>query len=52
MNPVHGEVYLIQHCVIRFVSDMQRFGGFLWVLWLLPRYNWNIVESVIKHYKP
>jgi len=39
MKPVHGEMYLIQHYVIKFVSD-------------LPRYNWNIVESGIKHHKP
>ena len=24
LNPVHGEVYLIQHYVIKFVSDMQQ----------------------------
>ena len=29
-NPIHGEVYLIQHYVMRQV------GGFLWVLWF-PR---------------
>jgi hypothetical protein len=28
-NPVHGEVYSIQHYVIKFVSDMQQVGGFL-----------------------
>jgi hypothetical protein len=32
-NPTHGEVYLIQHCVIKFVSDLRQVGGFLWVLW-------------------
>jgi hypothetical protein len=30
-NPTHGEVYLIQHCVIKFVSDLQQIDGFLWV---------------------
>jgi hypothetical protein len=27
-NPVHGEVYSIQHYVIKFVSDMRQVGGF------------------------
>jgi hypothetical protein len=27
-NPVHGEVYSIQYCVIKFVSDLRQFGGF------------------------
>jgi hypothetical protein len=28
-NPVHGEVYSIQHYVIKFVSDLRHVGGFL-----------------------
>ena len=28
LNPVHGEVYLIQHYVIKFVSDLRQVGGF------------------------
>ena len=28
MNPIHGEVYSIQHCVIKFVSDLQKVGDF------------------------
>jgi hypothetical protein len=28
----HGEVYSIQHYVIKFVSDLRQFGGFLCVL--------------------
>ena len=28
-NPVHGEVYLIQHYVIKFISDLRQVGGFL-----------------------
>jgi len=28
-NPVHGEVYSIQHDVIKFVSDLPQVGGFL-----------------------
>ena len=27
-NPVHGEVYSIQHVVIKFVSDLRHVGGF------------------------
>ena len=29
-NPVQGEVYPIQHYVIKFVSDLRQAGGFLW----------------------
>ena len=35
-NPAHGEVYSIQHYVIKFVSDMRQVGGFLWVLLFPP----------------
>jgi hypothetical protein len=28
-NPVHGEVYSIQHYVIQFVGDLREVGGFL-----------------------
>jgi hypothetical protein len=28
-NPALGEVYSIQHYVIKFVSDLQQVGGFL-----------------------
>ena len=28
-NSVHGEVYSIQHYVIKFVSDLRQVGGFL-----------------------
>ena len=56
-NPAHGEVYSIQHFVINFVSNLQLVAGFLlvlrasstnlnWPLW----YQWNIVESGIKHH--
>ena len=31
-NPTHGEVCLIQHCVVKFVSDMLQVGCFLWAL--------------------
>jgi hypothetical protein len=28
-NPANGEVYSIQHYVIKFVSDLRQIGGFL-----------------------
>ena len=39
------------------VSDLWQVGGFHWVLLFPPpikppQYNWNIVESGIKHHKP
>jgi hypothetical protein len=35
-NPVDGEVYSIQHYVIKFVSDLRQVGGFLRVLRFPP----------------
>jgi hypothetical protein len=35
-NPVYGEMYLIQHYVIKLVSDLQQVGGFLLVLKFHP----------------
>ena len=35
LNPANGEVYSI-HYVIKFVSDLQQFSGFLQVLWFPP----------------
>ena len=35
-NPVHGEVYSIQHYVIKFVSDLRQVCGFLRVLRFPP----------------
>jgi hypothetical protein len=32
-NLAHGEVYLIQHYVIKFVGNLWHVGGFLCVLW-------------------
>ena len=29
-NTAHGEVYSIQHYVIKFVSDLRQFGDFIW----------------------
>jgi hypothetical protein len=38
-NPVHGEVYSIQHYVIKFVRDLQQVDGFLRVLRFPPPIN-------------
>ena len=35
-NPDHGEVHLIQHYVIKFVSDLRQVCGFLRILRLPP----------------
>jgi hypothetical protein len=35
-NSALGEVYLIQHYVIKFVSDLRQVCGFLWVLRFPP----------------
>jgi hypothetical protein len=43
-------MYSIQLYVIKFFSDLQQVSGFLWVFQIPPRYNWNIVESGIKHH--
>ena len=36
LNPAHGEVYSMQHYVIKFVSDLRQVGGFLQVLRFCP----------------
>jgi len=46
-NPVHGEVYSIQHCVIKFVSDLRQVCGFLRV----PRFPPLIKLTVTKKLK-
>jgi hypothetical protein len=38
-NPAHGQVYSIQHYVIKFVSVLRQVGGFLRVLRFLPPIN-------------
>jgi hypothetical protein len=37
LNPVHGEVYSIQHYVKKFVSDLRQVSGFLRVLRFPPQ---------------
>ena len=36
LNPILGELYSIQHYVIKFVSDLRQDDGFLWVLRFPP----------------
>ena len=38
-NLAHGEVYLIQIYVIKFISDLRQVCGFMRVLWVLCQYN-------------
>jgi hypothetical protein len=38
-NPTHGEVYLIQHYVMKFASDLRHVSGFLWLLRFPPPIN-------------
>ena len=38
-NAVHGELYSIQHYVIKFVSDLRQVGGFLRVHLFPPPIN-------------
>ena len=51
-NPVHSELHSIQHSVIKFVSHLLHLSGFLHQENWPPRYNWNIVESGVKHNSP
>ena len=50
--------YTRYNIVIKFVSDLQQAGvfsgysGFLHQQNWPPRYNWNILESGVKHHKP
>jgi hypothetical protein len=52
------EVYLLQHYVIKFVSDLRQVSGLLWILRfpqpikLTSLCNLNIVESSVKHPNP
>ena len=49
-NPADGEMYLIQHYVIKFVSDLQQVSGFLLLLWFLPpiKLTDGITEILLK----
>jgi hypothetical protein len=46
-------IIVLQHYMIKFVIDLRKVGGFLRILpFPPPRYNWNIVESGVKHHNP
>ena len=49
----HSEVFLIQHYVIKFVSDLRQVVGFLQVLWFPPPIKlmamiYNVAEILLK----
>ena len=48
LNLVHGEVYLIQHYVIKFVSELLQVGGFLSFPPLNKTDRCNITEILLK----
>ena len=47
-NPSNGEVYSIQHYVIKFVSDLRHVGAFLRVLLFPPQIK-LIVARLLKY---
>jgi hypothetical protein len=49
-NPVQGEVYSMQHYVIKFVSDLRQLGGFLRVLRFPP--PTNLTATICTRHKP
>jgi hypothetical protein len=55
-HPAHGEVYSVQHYLIKIFNDFWQVSGFLWVLLFPPpinsppQYIWNIVESGVKRH--
>ena len=53
--PLFCPRYNIMWSNLSVTCDSRQVGGFLQVLLFLPqikRYNWNIVESGVKHHKP
>jgi hypothetical protein len=56
LNPIHGEVYSIQHYVVKFVSDLRQVGGFLHVkLTIIPglikmsAFDWSMTRWYKTH---
>ena len=49
LNLVHGEVYLIQLYVMKYVSDLRQIGGFLWVLRFPPGTLVSLTNKVNHH---
>jgi hypothetical protein len=52
VNPVHGEVYSIQHYVIKFVSDLRQIGGFLRALQFPPPIKLTATGAKFRDYFP
>jgi len=51
LNPTHGEVYSIQHYMIKFVSDLRQVSGFHRVLQVSSTNKtdrYNITEILLK----
>jgi hypothetical protein len=48
LNPAHGEVYSIQHYVIKFVSELRQVGGFLLVF---PISFTNKIDMYVETFK-
>jgi hypothetical protein len=49
-NPANGEVYLIQHYVIKFVSDLIQHYVIKFVSDLIQHYVIKFVSDLIQHY--
>jgi len=47
-NPAQGEVYSIQHYVIKFVSDLRQVGGFLRILRFPSQIKLTTTEILLK----
>ena len=47
-NLDHGEVYSIQHYVLKFVCDLRQVGGFLRVLQFPPLIKLTTTEILLK----
>jgi hypothetical protein len=51
INPVHGRVYLIQHYVIKFVSDLRQVGCFLRGFSGFLHYTGICVQRIVWRYQ-
>ena len=50
-NPAHGEVYSIQHYMIKFLSDLPQVSGFLRVLRFPPPLKLTIITLTLTLYE-
>ena len=48
-NPAHGEMYSIQPYVIKFVSDLRQFGGFLRVILVSSTKHGRPSRNIVEH---